>query len=216
MNEIVTWLLDAVASIDPVTRALTVGVAMLLETSVLVGLIVPGDTIVLVAGTAVSSWPEGLTLGAVVVAGSMAGESIGFALGRYFGPRLRASRVGKRVGHAQWARADRFVHRRGGPAVFLSRFLPVLHALVPVTVGMSGMRYRRFVAWTLPACIVWAGLYIGVAAVAAGTFRRLADTVHSAGYVFVAVIVVFFVAVAVVRRFLIRGRRPDRADSETE
>ena len=40
---------------------------------------------------------------------------------------------------------------------------------------MSGYSYRRFLAWTVPACIIWASLYVSVAALAAGTYRELAD-----------------------------------------
>ncbi|WP_231974513.1 DedA family protein [Pseudonocardia sp. HH130630-07] len=203
----ITSLLDTVQGVDPLRRTLLAGLAVMLETSVLVGLVVPGDTIVVVAGTAVSSWPEGVALAAVVVAGSIVGESIGFALGRFLGPRIRASRAGRLLGEANWERAEGYLLRRGGPAVLLSRFLPVLHSLVPLTVGMSGFGYRRFLAWTLPACVVWAGLYTGVSAVAAGTFRELADTVSYAGYLFVAVIAVFLVLVVIAKKGIERAER---------
>ena len=62
MNEFLTWLLDAVQSVDPVLRTILAGVAIMLETSVLVGLFVPGDTIVIIAGTAVASPLEGVML----------------------------------------------------------------------------------------------------------------------------------------------------------
>ena len=70
MNEILTWLLDAVQSVDPLVRTLLAGLAIMLETSVLIGLVVPGDTIVIVAGTAVSSPLEGVVLGVVHEGGS--------------------------------------------------------------------------------------------------------------------------------------------------
>lgn len=212
MNEILTWLLDVVQNVDPVVRTLVAGVAMVLETSVLVGLVVPGDTVVIVAGTAIASPLEGMLLGIAVVLGSLAGESLGFWLGRYFGPRIRASRLGQKLGDRNWDRADRYLRRRGGPAIFLSRFLPVLHSLVPLTVGMSGYRYRRFLAWTAPACIVWASLYITVAATAAGTYRELADRIHYAGYVFVGIIVVFLVLVYVGKKVLERIERRHLAE----
>ena len=129
MNDLLTWILDAVQSVDPVLRTALAGLAIMLETSVLIGLIVPGDTIVIVAGTAVSTVWEGVILGVVVVIGALIGESIGFALGRFLGPRIRHSRVGRRIGEANWVRSERYLERRGGPAIFLSRFLPVLHSL---------------------------------------------------------------------------------------
>ncbi|WP_295787733.1 DedA family protein [uncultured Microbacterium sp.] len=212
MNEILTWLLDVVQNVDPVLRTVIAGIAVMLETSVLVGLVVPGDTMVIVAGTAIASPLEGVLLGAAVVIGALVGESLGFWLGRYFGPRIRASRLGQKLGERNWERAERYLHRRGGPAIFLSRFLPVLHSLVPLTVGMSGYSYRRFIAWTSPACMVWAGLYITVAATAAGTYRELADQIHYAGYVFVAILVVFLVLIYLGKKLLERAERRHLAD----
>lgn len=212
MNEILTWLLDVVQNVDPVVRTLVAGLAMMLETSVLVGLVVPGDTVVIVAGTAIASPLEGVPLGLTVVVGSLVGESLGFWLGRYFGPRIRASRLGQKLGERNWDRADRYLRRRGGPAIFLSRFLPVLHSLVPLTVGMSGYRYRRFLAWTTPACLLWAGLYITVAASAAGTYRELADRIHYAGYLFVGIIVVFLLLVFAGKKLLERFESRHLAD----
>jgi membrane protein DedA with SNARE-associated domain len=213
VNEILTWLLDAVQGVDPIVRTLVAGLAIMLETSVLVGLVVPGDTIVIVAGTAVSTPLEGVVLGVAVVIGAIAGESIGFALGRFLGPRIRASRLGQRIGEKNWARSENYLRRRGGPAIFLSRFLPVLHSLVPLTVGMSGFPYRRFLAWTVPACVVWTTLYITVAALAAGTYRELADTLHYAAYIFVGAIVVFLVLVFVAKKVIERVERKHFGES---
>ena len=207
MNEFLTWLLDAVQSVDPVVRTLLAGFAIMLETSVLIGLVVPGDTVVIVAGTAVASPLEGVVLGVAVVVGALIGESIGFWLGRFLGPRIRHSRLGSRIGEANWERSERYLRRRGGPAIFISRFLPVLHSLVPLTVGMSGYPYRRFLAWTVPACVVWATLYISVASLAAGTYRELADQLHYAGYIFVAIILVFLVLVFVSKKVIERAER---------
>ena len=98
------WLLDTVQSVDPVVRTLLTGVAMFCETSILIGLIIPGDTIVLVASTAVSSPAQYVALIVAVVVGSLAGESVGFALGRWFGPRIRGSKLGARTTLSEEAR----------------------------------------------------------------------------------------------------------------
>ena len=101
MNEALTWILDLVQSVDPVLRTLLAGVGILLETSILIGLIVPGDTVVLVASTAVGGPVEYVALVVAVVVGALCGESIGFGLGRWFGPRIRA--VPKRPVARAWA-----------------------------------------------------------------------------------------------------------------
>nr|WP_246286347.1 DedA family protein [Microbacterium pseudoresistens] len=208
-------LLDTVQSVDPALRTALAGLAMMLETSILIGLIVPGDTIAIVAATAVGSIGEGVMLAAVLVLGALIGESIGFWLGRWLGPHIRHSWIGRKIGEKQWIRAERYLARRGGIAIFLSRFLPVLHSLVPLTVGMSRFAYRRFLAWTLPACILWAGLYVTVASLAAGSFRELSERIHFAGYLFVGVIALFLLVVFVGKKVIAaREERHMRAPSE--
>lgn len=214
MNEFLSWLLDAVQSVDPVLRTLLAGVAIMLETSVLVGLFVPGDTVVIIAGTAVASPLEGVLLAVAVIIGALIGESIGFGLGRFLGPKIRHSRLGRRIGEHNWERSERYLRKRGGPAIFVSRFLPVLHSLVPLTVGMSSYSYRRFLAWTVPACILWSGLYVTVAALAAGSYRELADQLHFAGYIFVAIIVLFLVLVFVGKKVIERIERKHLHEDE--
>ena len=200
-----SWILALVESVDPVLRTALAGFGMLLETSILVGLVVPGDSIVLVASTAVNGPLEYFALVVTVVIGALCGESIGFALGRFFGPRIRHSRLGRRLGERSWQRAENYLDRRGGIAVFISRFLPVLHSLIPLTVGMSTMRYGKFMGWTVPACVIWAFAYVSVGSLAAGSYRQLADQLHSAGYIFVGIIAAFILLVVLVKKLLSRS-----------
>ncbi|GLI29056.1 hypothetical protein ARHIZOSPH14_32980 [Agromyces rhizosphaerae] len=216
MNELLDAVLDAVASVDPVLRTLLAGIAIMLETSVLIGLVVPGDTIVIVASTGVEDAVQFVALALAVIAGALAGESLGFAIGRWFGPHLRASRVGRWIGEAHWDRAQNYLGSRGGIAVFLSRFLPVLHSLIPLTVGMSTMTYRRFMAWTTPACVIWAFAYVGVGSAAAEGYRALSAELHWAGYLFVAAIVVFLLLIVGVKHLLHRREARHMAARELE
>ncbi|MFF2273855.1 DedA family protein [Agromyces sp. NPDC058136] len=205
MNEILDWILSTVQAVDPVARTLLAGLGIMLETSVLIGLVVPGDTIVLVAATAVEGPVEYFALVIAVITGALIGESIGFALGRWFGPHILHSRLGRKLGEDNWHRAQRYLDRRGGPAIFISRFLPVLHSLIPLTVGMSTMRYRKFIAWTVPACVIWAFAYVTVGSVAAEGYRELSRELHWAGYLFVAVIALFLIAVWGVKKLIVRS-----------
>ncbi|MHC5795948.1 DedA family protein [Lacisediminihabitans sp. FW035] len=216
MNDVLTWILDTVRHVDPLLRVLIAGVGMLLETSILIGLIVPGDTIVLVSATGIADWPQYIALLLTVIVGSLTGESIGFALGRFFGPRIQASRLGQRLGERNWVRAETYLDRRGGIAVFVSRFLPVLHALIPLTVGMSTMRYRKFLAWTAPACILWAGAYVSVGWLAAGSYRQLSTQLHFAGYLFAGFIAVFLVIVLLVKKAITRAEARHMLREETQ
>lgn len=212
MNELLDGILDTVAGVDPVLRTLLAALGIMLETSVLVGLVVPGDTIVLVAATAVDGTVEYFALAIAVIVGALIGESIGFALGRWFGPHIQHSRLGRRIGEHNWHRAQRYLARRGGPAVFISRFLPVLHSLVPLTVGMSDMSYRRFLAWTAPACVIWSFAYVSVGSAAAGGYRELSEELHWAGYLFVGAIVLFLLLVWAGKKVLLKLEARHMAD----
>lgn len=216
MDAFLLWLLDTVQSIDPVARTLIAGVAVMLETSILIGLIVPGDTVVIIASMGVASPLEGVAMVIAVVIGALVGESIGFVLGRWLGPRIRTSWLGRKIGEHNWVRAETYLARRGGIAIFLSRFLPVLHSLVPLTVGMSRYSYRRFLAWTAPACLLWALAYVSVTSLAAGSFRELVDRVHFAGYIFVGVIAVFLLVVLLGKKLLTRLERRHLDASTTD
>jgi membrane-associated protein len=204
VNELLTDLLSTVEAVDPVIRTIIAGVFIMLETSVLIGLVVPGDTVVLVAATAVNSPVEYIALVLTCIAGSLTGGSIGFAIGRTIGPWLRTSRVGRLIGERNWARAENFLDHRGGIAVFISRFLPVFHSLTPLTVGMSTLRYRTFILWLTAASTIWSFAYVSIGSAAAGTYRELADQVSWAGYLFVAMIIGFLIVVWLVKRVLTR------------
>jgi membrane protein DedA with SNARE-associated domain len=214
LNDLLTWVLDTVQALDPTLRVVLAGVAMLLETSAFVGLIVPGDAVVVLSATGVTSVWSGVVLALIVIAGALIGESIGYGLGRWFGPALQQSRFGRLLGDEQWDRGQRYVQRRGGPAIFLSRFIPVLHSTVPVIAGMSGFRYRTFLAWTAPACVLWASLYVTVGAVAASVFRDLSSTLSIAGYILVGAAVLFAASVFVTKRLLLRAERRHFEPSE--
>jgi membrane protein DedA with SNARE-associated domain len=202
VNDFVPWLIDFMRSVDPIARTLIAGVAVMLETSILIGLVFPGDTVVLVASIGITSPLQAVAMVVAVVIGALIGESIGFALGRWIGPHIRASWVGRRIGEANWVRAERYLARRGGIAIFLSRFLPVLHSLVPLTVGMSHYSYKRFLAWTAPACLLWATAYVSITSLAAGSFDHLKEQVHFAGYIFVGIIVVFLLLVLLSKKII--------------
>lgn len=207
MDAWLTALLDGIAGLGG-WRFVVAFVGMFCETSLFIGLLVPGDTVVLLSSSANQGWGHWTLMLVSVVAGSLAGESVGWAIGRFLGPRLRLSRVGRRIGERHVLRAERWIDRRGGVAILLSRFLPVMHALMPVTAGASGFPYRRFMAWTAPACLAWALIYVSVGTVAGSSYRRFVGDVHSIGWFVLGGLVLFAAIVAVGKRLLHRAEQP--------
>ena len=195
INDVITWVLNSVASIDPVARTLIAGLFIMLETSFLVGLIVPGDTVIVLASTAIEDVPQYIFMIVTVMVFSMVGETFGFFVGKWFGPRIRRSWIGRKMGEHRWQAVDNYLDRRGGIAVFLSRFLPVLHSLVPLTVGMTTMKYRTFITWTAAACGIWTMVYVTAAALLKAQYMALMHEYDWAGYLLIAIVVALMLGV---------------------
>lgn len=204
INSLLDWLISTVQQMEPFFLMLVAGLAILLETSILIGLVMPGDTVLLIASTGVTSWGMWAGLTAAAIIGALIGETIGYWLGRLLGEPIKRSWLGRKIGEKNWHKAEAFLKHRGGVAVFVSRFLPVLHSLVPATAGIVGMRYRKFIAWTAPACVIWSLAYVSAGALATASYAELSSTLSWAGYIFIAIIVAFFVIVWLIKRWLTR------------
>lgn len=189
MTEFISWLFNSVHSISPILRDLIAFGAIFAETSLFLGLIMPGDSVVLITASSLHGIGDFMGLLAFVLAGSLLGESLGFYLGRVFGKRIRKSWIGQKIGEKNWELGDAFVHKRGGVAVAISRFIPVLHSLVPVIAGMTKMTYRSFISWTVAACALWAGVYCSLGWLAGQTWQSLASNAKWGGIIFSALLV---------------------------
>lgn len=136
---------------------IVVAVLAAAESAALVGLVVPGEVALLFAGWAAAQGRVSL-LSMVIIAttAAIAGDSIGYEIGRHFGPWIRTSRAGLRIGEARWVRSEAFIERRGGSAVLLGRWVGFLRAMVPGIAGMTRMPYRKFLLWNVLGAIIWA------------------------------------------------------------
>lgn len=134
------------------------------ESALGLGVLLPGEIAISGVAAGVSS-PVGLvSLVLAVALGASAGDHVGYALGRRFGPRFAESRLVRRVGVERWERASAMVHRWGALAVLVSRVLPFVRTVLPAVAGAGGLTYRRFLPASLVGALVWAGLWVGAGA----------------------------------------------------
>lgn len=173
-----------------------------LDASAGIGLIVPGDALLIVAGTTADTPPEAVALIAAGVLACVTGASGGHWLGRTLGSRLRHGRLGRRVGEERWRRAEELFERSGW-ALALAYYLPVVHALTPAVAGALGMPYRRFMPWAVVGGTAWVSTYVTIGALAGGVVREHAELLLPVAAVAALVIVTFS---AVVRRVVTAGR----------
>jgi len=132
-----------------------------LECSAFLGLIVPGESVVLFAGFFASRGLFDLgDLILLVAAGATLGDSIGYEVGLRLGrPWLLhfGRRVGLRPAHLE--RAEAFFDRHGGKAILLGRFVGFARVLVPFVAGSSRMPYRRFLPWNALGGFLWSASF---------------------------------------------------------
>ncbi len=179
------------------------------EAAFLVGMVLPGETALLVAGLFAASGK--LNLGIMIIVAfvcAVAGDSVGFEFGKKFGPSLRRSRLGRSVGERRWASVDGFIHRHGGKAVLFGRLTALFRALVPSMAGMGGMKYRTFIVWNVIGAAIWAPgcVLLGYA------FSKSLSVIGSALTWAPLAIVAVLVVVAVVLH--VRRRRIEQSEAE--
>jgi membrane protein DedA with SNARE-associated domain len=165
------------------------------EAAIMAGLVVPGETALLVAGFgAHQGWIALLPMVAVAVVSAALGDSIGYEVGRRIGPRLRSSRLGRRVGDDRWRRADEFLRRYGGRAVLLGRFTAGLRALMPGMAGMAAMPYvRTFLPWNAAGALIWGAGCVLLGYAFAASLATLANVLTYVPLVLLAVAVAIVV-----------------------
>lgn len=139
-----------------------IGVILFLETGLLVGLVLPGETLTVVAGAYSNvSGPGGThpSLALVILAagiGAIAGGQMGYLIGRRAGPALFARPDGRFFTRARLERTREYFRRFGSRAVLICRFVPFVRTLVSPAAGVGEMPARTFIPLNVIGGIVWA------------------------------------------------------------
>ncbi|SDG66097.1 membrane protein DedA, SNARE-associated domain [Lentzea fradiae] len=197
-----SFLTDALEGLAglPQPAVLTVtGALTLAECTLGVGFLAPGESALLLASTTVTTVPRFLVMWLVVSVCAIAGDSIGYYLGRRFGDRLRDSKLVRRVGRQHWDKAAELLRTRGAWAVFVARFMPVVRTLVPASAGASKMEYRKFLPASVTGAVCWSALHIGIGSAAGASAKYIESVFNGAMWALLAIAAVVG-AIVVLRR----------------
>lgn len=186
---------------------LVAGLVTLGETTIGVGLVLPGETVLIAAAMAVPDVPAAVLVTGVVAVAAACGDSIGYAIGRRFGPRLRESRIIGRMGRGAWDDAARTLRRWGPWAVLGARFLPVVRTMTPAAAGASGLPLRRFLPAVVVGATVWSAGHVTAGFLLREAAQQFEKAFGIAGWVVLAVVVVAGVVGWRVRRRRAEARR---------
>jgi undecaprenyl-diphosphatase len=136
---------------------LVVFMATFLENSIGAGVIVPGETVVILGGVYAGLGALSLPLVAfVAVLGAVLGDNVGYWIGRRYG-RGFLERHGRKlfVTPERLEATERYYQRHGGKTVFLGRFIPVIRSVGFIVAGISHMPWRRFLAYDIAGAAIW-------------------------------------------------------------
>jgi len=186
-----------------------VGLAAFLETGAFVGLVLPGETVVILGGAVAGQGETSivLTIGVVWLA-AFAGDSVSFLLGRRlgrefilrYGPKVRITRE-------RFARVEDYFARHGGKTIVIGRFIGLVRALAPFTAGSSGMRYSHYVPFCVLGTGLWATAFALIGYFASQSLDAAAKAAGRGTLLFAIAVGAIVAVVAGVRFFRVRENR---------
>jgi membrane protein DedA with SNARE-associated domain/membrane-associated phospholipid phosphatase len=203
----VAGLIDTLTRLSSPWAYVVVGLLATAE-AVFVGLVLPGELVLLLGGFLAYQGRVSLAgMVAVAAVAAVAGYLVGYATGRRLGPALRTGGLGRRIGPARWDRVQAVLAARGGQAIFLGRFVGLLRALMPAAAGTARMPYPTFVVWTVAGGLIWAPGFVLLGYLAGGSYQRVADLAGQASLILLALLVLVGGVLAAARW---TARHPDQ------
>ena len=142
----------------PVTIWAVVLLFVFLECAVVIGMFLPGDSLLVAAGVLLAGHGQeagAWLLGGVATVVAVVGNQVGYLVGRYVGTRMLARKEGRVLNRANLARATAFFERWGFWAIVVARWIPWVRTLAPMIAGAARMDNRRYIVANAVGAVCW-------------------------------------------------------------
>ncbi|HEY7166745.1 MAG TPA: VTT domain-containing protein [Candidatus Binatia bacterium] len=143
-------------------------VIVFVETGLLVGFFLPGDSLLVTAGIfAAAGELDIVMLNTALSIAAVAGDSVGYGIGARTGPKIFNRENSLFFNRKHLIAAKEFYERHGGFTIFIARFMPIIRTFAPVVAGVGAMQYRKFITYNVFGGIFWVmtmtltGYYLG-------------------------------------------------------
>jgi membrane-associated protein len=188
------------AALNPFIFYLVVGAIVFIETGLLFGFFLPGDSVLFSAGLVAASMADVniAILVTIILAAAFFGDQVGFVIGRVVGRPYLDKRKSPRV-QRMIARSELFYEQTGWWAVVAARFFPWIRTFVPPIAGASMMNYYKFLSANALGAILW-----GAGITLAGYYAATLPWVKTSSYAIAA----FFICASIVSGIANYLRRP--------
>jgi membrane protein DedA with SNARE-associated domain len=196
-------LLKDISNVLGAWTYLLVGLFAFAETGAFVGLVVPGETVMLLGGAVAGQGAISIYL-LIAIAWFCAwlGDTTSFFLGRKLG-REFVLKHGPRVGisHERFEKVEDYFDRHGGKTIFIGRWISLVRAFAPFIAGSSGMQYRGFVPYSILGTGLWASLHILVGYFFSNAIETAGKYAAKGAFALATLIVIVAGTVFLFRRF---------------
>jgi membrane-associated protein len=127
------------------------------ESGLLVGFFLPGDALLFTAGllSSTGTLPDLWVLLLTIPIAAIAGDQLGYAIGRKAGPAIFNRPDSRFFHHEHVERAQEFFDRHGPRTIVLARFVPIVRTFAPVSAGVARMDYRTFLTYNVVGGLLW-------------------------------------------------------------
>jgi membrane-associated protein len=201
MIELAASFDSQLSSLAPYVIYLVVGAIVFIETGILFGFFLPGDSILFSAGLVAAAHSDVniVVLVTVIFIAAFFGDQVGFVLGRLVGRPYLDKHDSPRM-KSMIARSERFYEQTGWWAVVAARFFPWIRTFVPPIAGASKMNYYKFLSANALGALFW-----GVGITLAGYYAATLPWVKTWSYAIAA----FFICASLVSALVnyLRHRR---------
>ena len=207
MIELAASFDSQLSTLAPFIFYVIVGAIVFVETGILLGFFLPGDSILFSAGLVAAAHGNIniVILVTVIFLAAFFGDQVGFVIGRVYGRPYLEKRESKRI-QSMIARADRFYEQTGWWAVVAARFFPWIRTFVPPIAGASRMNYYKFLTANALGALLW-----GVGITLAGFYAATLPWVKSSSYAIAA----FFIIASLVSMIWNYLRRPQKPQEKS-
>lgn len=208
MEQLLQQIVDYVLGLrGPLAYGL-VGFFSWAEAAFFLGLVTPGELAIAVGGMLASRGQLALGgVAAVAAGGTVVGNVTGYWMGRKWGPRIREWALFQRFLGRSVGSAREVFQQRGEWAIVVGTFVSYVRIFVPFLAGASGMSFRRFLAFGLPAWAVWASAWATFGFLLGESWRVLREMAGAAAFL---VLILFLLALAIRWVAVWIARRQDR------
>ena len=125
------------------------------ETGLVIMPFLPGDSLLFAAGAFTAKGDLNLwLLGGGLSIAAIAGDSLNYAIGHYFGPKVFNQNY-RWLNREHLQRTEAFYEKHGGKTIIFARFVPIIRTFAPFVAGVGTMHYPRFLAYNIAGALLW-------------------------------------------------------------